>query len=201
MGLRDAAQIIRDTVSMDSILGLYGYQPKHGFLCCPFHGEKEPSLKIYSGGRGWHCFGCGRGGSVIDFVMEHEGCNFGTAVKAIDEALGLDLLKPGDPLSEDRRRALAAILDDAEKAFLQSISRQERIIECSLRVMAKKQQALESIRKADRSADDWTALHALTEEMQYSEYRLARCGELREEVRAWRRQSRRSRQGSGALSA
>ena len=66
-----AAQVIRDSVTMDQILSLYGYRPKHGFICCPFHGEKAPSLKIYKDTGGWHCYGCERGGSVIDFVMEH----------------------------------------------------------------------------------------------------------------------------------
>ena len=97
MTLKGAAQEIRDTVTMDQILGLYGYTPRHGFIVCPFHGDKDASLKIYKGTGGWHCFGCGKGGSVIDFVMEHEGCDFRTAVEAIDHALGLRLrLGPDD---------------------------------------------------------------------------------------------------------
>jgi DNA primase len=42
-------------------------------LRCPFHGggaERTPSLVIYEPGRGWHCFGCGRGSDAVDFVSE-----------------------------------------------------------------------------------------------------------------------------------
>jgi hypothetical protein len=37
-----------------------------GNVLCPFHTEVEPSLHVYDGDRGWFCFGCGRGGSIID---------------------------------------------------------------------------------------------------------------------------------------
>lgn len=50
----------------------YGFEPNRaGFIQCPFHqGDHTPSLKIYEGTNSWKCFGCGKGGSVIDFVME-----------------------------------------------------------------------------------------------------------------------------------
>lgn len=35
------------------------------WACCPFHGEKTPSLKFYEGDRGWNCFGCHRGGDAV----------------------------------------------------------------------------------------------------------------------------------------
>lgn len=37
---------------------------------CPFHNDGSPSLTIYRGGSRWYCFGCGKGGDVIDFVRE-----------------------------------------------------------------------------------------------------------------------------------
>ena len=87
MNIREAGQVIRDTVRMSDILNLYGYKTRRGFMVCPFHGDRDASLKVYEGTGGWHCFGCGRGGSVIDFVMEHEACDFKMAVRAIDRAL------------------------------------------------------------------------------------------------------------------
>ena len=48
---------------------------------CPFHeGDREPSLVIYPPGRGWHCFGCNRGGDAVAFVSELQRC---TAVEAL----------------------------------------------------------------------------------------------------------------------
>lgn len=56
---------------MDEVARHYGFEPNRaGFMRCPFHqGDHTASLKIYAGDRGWHCFGCNSGGSVIDFVM------------------------------------------------------------------------------------------------------------------------------------
>ena len=52
-----------------------------GFVACPFHNEKTPSLKIYPDNR-WHCFGaCGEGGDVIDFICKLRNLNFIEAVK------------------------------------------------------------------------------------------------------------------------
>jgi hypothetical protein len=48
---------------------------------CPFHaGDRDPSLVIYPPGRGWHCFGCNRGGDAVAFVAELQHC---TAVEAL----------------------------------------------------------------------------------------------------------------------
>lgn len=52
---------------------------------CPFHQEKTPSLILFgvqwaNQGIGWRCFGCGSGGSIIDFYKEHEGVSFYQAV-------------------------------------------------------------------------------------------------------------------------
>ena len=50
-------------------------------LRCPFHhGDRDPSLIIYPPGRGWHCFGCHRGGDAVAFVSELQRC---TAVEAL----------------------------------------------------------------------------------------------------------------------
>ena len=40
MNIKMAGQVIRDSVTMDTVLSLYGYRAKHGFMCCPFHCEK-----------------------------------------------------------------------------------------------------------------------------------------------------------------
>lgn len=48
---------------------------------CPFHEDKDPSLVVYGNARGWYCFGCHRGGSVIDWIMCSEGVGFGEALK------------------------------------------------------------------------------------------------------------------------
>lgn len=77
---------------MDLVARHYGFHPNHaGYICCPFHREKTPSLKIYPDKGGWHCFGCGRGGTVIDFVMQLYNITFPQAVIRLSSDFGLDV--------------------------------------------------------------------------------------------------------------
>ena len=89
----DKAAEIKQAVTMRQVLDRYGYDVNRaGFMRCPFHsGDHTASLKIYQGDRGWHCFGCQKGGSVIDFVMEHDGVSFHAACKTLDSMFSLGL--------------------------------------------------------------------------------------------------------------
>ena len=106
------ADIIKSTLSMQDIAARYGFELDRGnFICCPFHSDKTASLKIYKEtGRGFHCFGCGAGGSIIDFVMLLFNLNFQQAIVRInaDFGLGLSDEKPDRRAMERFRRERAA---------------------------------------------------------------------------------------------
>lgn len=105
------ADQIKQVVSTRKAAEFYGFEiGRSGFMRCPFHqGDNTSSLKIYEGTGGWHCFGCGKGGSTIDFVMELFGLTFRQAVLRInaDFNLGLTQGKPIAPalsrMIEERR--------------------------------------------------------------------------------------------------
>lgn len=82
--MENLAQRVRESVRLADVLALYHLQPNRaGFLHCPFHsGDRSPSLKVYPEQNTWHCFGCGKSGTVIDFVMEMERCSFVDALKS-----------------------------------------------------------------------------------------------------------------------
>lgn len=181
---------------MDRILSVYGYATKHGFMCCPFHGEKAPSLKVYQKTGGWHCFGCGRGGSVIDFVMEHENCDFRTAVRAIDNVLGLRLFNihehPDSARAEMRLQKWMDDFVDAVNAYCDALIRK---IEQEQKTRLDMVRLLEDKRNTDvRSvdADEWTCILSWKTDDEYDEYRKKRIEEFMEEVAAWRRKARRA---------
>ena len=194
MNTKMAAQTIRDTVRMDQILGLYGYTTRKGFMCCPFHGEKAPSLKIYPENGGWHCFGCGRGGSVIDFVMEHENCDFKTAVNAIDRALNLRLMDPHEDAlragSERRKQEWLDRFVASVNTYLDTvvgmIEREQKTRLVMVRLLEEKRDHS----KQSVTADEWTEILKWKDEDQYDEYRKDRIEQFREEVAAWRRKAR-----------
>lgn len=67
---------IKGAYSMRDILRRYGLpeQNRAGFICCPFHREKTPSMKVYA--KDFHCFGCGAHGDIFDFVRRMDGVSF-----------------------------------------------------------------------------------------------------------------------------
>ena len=87
----------RERVSAAEIAQLYGFCPsRSGYICCPFHGEKTPSLKLYAGDRGWYCYGCHEGGDVIAFTSKLFGLDRMDAIRKLDAdfSLGLPLDRP-----------------------------------------------------------------------------------------------------------
>lgn len=60
------------------------------WLCCPFHGERTPSLAIYPGNRGYYCFGCGRSGDAIDFYAGIKKMSMKEALEELSEGFCQD---------------------------------------------------------------------------------------------------------------
>lgn len=198
MDIQNAASVIKDTVDMETVIGLYGYTAKHRKMVCPFHGDRNASLQIYeNNGRhnGWHCFGCGRGGSVIDFVMEHEGCDFITAVKAIDTALSLGLLDTADMFTAKRRKEEQDRFDrirDVFDALYDEMSRRLMLIYLD---KFRQLRAIEEKDVPERTADEWTRMQTLPEDLKYIEDLQEQITENKRKVMAWRNKARRARSG------
>ena len=72
------ADEIKLTVTMRDVLDKYGVKVnRNGMCCCPIHGEKHPSMKVYKDG--YKCFACNSAGDVFNFVMAYENVDFKTA--------------------------------------------------------------------------------------------------------------------------
>lgn len=59
--------------------------------CCPFHNEKTPSFHVSADRKLFHCFGCGVGGTVINFIMEMEKLTFPGAIEFLAKKAGVQL--------------------------------------------------------------------------------------------------------------
>ena len=70
---------------------------------CPFHGEKTPSFSVHPVKQIYHCFGCGKGGDVFNFVMEMEKCPFPEAVRIVAEKCGIAIPQPKERSPEERK--------------------------------------------------------------------------------------------------
>ncbi|MBR5624854.1 DNA primase [bacterium] len=74
--------------------------------CCPFHHEKTPSFYVTPGKEIFKCFGCGKGGSVFNFLMEYEGLSFQEAVIKLAERANIPL-EGGAGLSDEQKSFLS----------------------------------------------------------------------------------------------
>ena len=76
---------------------------------CPFHGEKTPSFRVNPSWRTYHCFGCGTGGSVIDFIMALENRSFPETVTLLAERYGVPLPQSGGSPDRNGPRSIEAL--------------------------------------------------------------------------------------------
>lgn len=102
------ADEIRERLTMREVVEFYGFEVNRGrYINCPFHSENTPSLKIYPGNRGFHCFGCGAHGDVITFVMKYLNLSFAQAVIRLSSDFHLGLTPTRETPKEARERIRA----------------------------------------------------------------------------------------------
>lgn len=107
----DDVQYIRSNAPIDEIIGQYtqlknaGGGTKKGL--CPFHDEKSPSFHVTASKGYYHCFGCGKGGDVIAFLMEKEHLSFTETLERLAERMNYPLkYEQGAPQPASNRKRL-----------------------------------------------------------------------------------------------
>lgn len=117
---------IKETLQIGDIVRLYGVEVKRGNQAlCPFHNEKTPSFTIFPKTNSFKCFGCGVGGSAIDFVMQMYGTDALEAAKKLDMDYNLGLFEYKASQEELQRlseqqaqREACKGLDEAFKGYI-----------------------------------------------------------------------------------
>ena len=85
---------------------------------CPFHNEKTPSFSVSPDKQIYHCFGCGKGGGVISFIMEIESLPFVDAVKLLAKRAGLEVPESGENEAYRKKRTrLLELSRDAARFY------------------------------------------------------------------------------------
>ena len=87
--------------------------------CCPFHSEKTPSFHVVPDRQMYKCFGCGKGGGAINYVMELENLPFRDAVAVLAQRAGMQMPEIGSssPGARERRNKILEINKQAARAF------------------------------------------------------------------------------------
>lgn len=116
-GANDLAAQLKERLNVRDVVEFYGFHPdRAGFIQCPFHaGDDHGSLKIYDGDKGWHCFGCGAGSSVIDFVMRLFDISFRQACVRLNVDFSLRLVPGRQPSKAGRSAVLEARRQEEEQ--------------------------------------------------------------------------------------
>ena len=123
----DIAQV-RELNRIDDVIGEYVALRRAGAGAmkglCPFHDEKTPSFNVRPGHGTFHCFGCGKGGDVIAFVMEVEHLSFVESVQRLADRVGHQITYEGGGSSVQRDRGTRARLVEANKLAQQFYAEQ-----------------------------------------------------------------------------
>lgn len=107
---------------IEEVVGQYVNLKRSGsnlFGLCPFHGEKTPSFSVAPDKGIYYCFGCHKGGGVINFEMEIEGLSYPDAVRALAQRVGMEV--PDDEEYQSRYRKqerLWALAKEAARFFV-----------------------------------------------------------------------------------
>ena len=97
--------------------------------CCPFHNEKTPSFYVSPSKGIYKCFGCGKSGTAVGFVMEHESLTYPEALKYLARKYGIEVKEKEETAEEiasrQRSESLLLVSEFAQKFFVESLKGEE----------------------------------------------------------------------------
>ena len=123
---------ILDTAQIADVVGDFVTLKKRGanyIACCPFHNEKTPSFYVSPAKGIYKCFGCGKSGTAVGFVMEHESLSYVEALKYLAKKYHIEVVEKEESAEEiahrQRNESLLLVSEFAGKFFAESLKTQE----------------------------------------------------------------------------
>ncbi len=124
---------VKERADIVEVVGDYVQLKKKGqnmWACCPFHGEKTPSFSISPAKQIYKCFGCGKAGDPIQFVMDIEGIGFQEAIRQLAGKYGIEVEEdenrtPEQNLEQSERESLFIALNFAKDFFVKNLELEE----------------------------------------------------------------------------
>ena len=122
---QETIQKIKDTVRIEEVVGDFVSLHKRGtnyVACCPFHHEKTPSFVVTPSKNIYKCFGCGKAGDAVRFLMEHEHYSYPEALRYLAQKYGIEIVET--ELNEEQkqqqmeRESLYRVSEYAQKFFV-----------------------------------------------------------------------------------
>lgn len=146
------------------------------FGLCPFHSEKTPSFSVSPDKQIYHCFGCGKGGGVINFIMEVENLSFPEAVEFLARRAGMPMPEQADDREAKKRGRMLALNKEAARFFYSGLSTPEGQRACDY--MRRRQLSPATARRfgLGYAPDSWDSLCNAMREKGFSDRELAEAG-------------------------
>ncbi len=150
----ETISLILDTTRIEEVVGEFVTLKKRGVNMlglCPFHNEKTPSFTVSPAKGIYKCFGCGKGGDAVGFLMEHEHFSYPEALKYLAAKYGIivEEEKP-DPLQQqarDEKENLFSITAFAQKHYQQRLFETEEGKSIGLTYLKERGYGAETIKK------------------------------------------------------
>ena len=146
------------------------------FGLCPFHNERTPSFAVNPSGQFYHCFGCGKGGGVINFIMEIENLSYPDAVRHLAARVGMEVPDDGYDKDSKRRARLLELNRDAAKFFYEQLSAPDG--QNAVRYMRERGISPQTAKRFGLGCapDSWESLRKAMAEKGYSDFELFDAG-------------------------
>lgn len=129
---QDTVDKILDSAQIVDVISDFVSLKRRGanyIACCPFHNEKTPSFYVSPAKGIYKCFGCGKSGTAVGFVMEHESMTYVEALKYLARKYGIEVKEKEDSPEEiaarQRNESLLLVMDYTEQFFKNSLKTQE----------------------------------------------------------------------------
>lgn len=123
---------ILDTARVEEVVGDYVTLKRQGasyVACCPFHNEKTPSFVVTPSKGIYKCFGCGKSGTAVGFVMEEEKCSFPDALRYLAKKYNIEIREEEESAEtiakRQRNETLLQVSEFAQKFFVSSLATTE----------------------------------------------------------------------------
>ncbi len=130
---------ILDTARIEEVVSDFVSLKRRGanyIACCPFHHEKTPSFSVSPTKGIYKCFGCGKAGSVVSFVMEHEQMSYVEALKYLGQKYGIEVKEKEETQEDIQQRlhheSLLIVNDFAQKFYTEQLLKTEEGIAIGL---------------------------------------------------------------------
>ncbi len=129
---RDTAQLILDTARIEEVVGDFVTLKRRGatlWACCPFHNEKTPSFAVTPSKGIFKCFGCGKAGSAVGFLMEYEKMTYWEALRYLANKYHIEVKEEEETAEQiaarQRSESLMAVSEFARKYFCDQLREPE----------------------------------------------------------------------------